>query len=197
MADLDWPGSDGELRDAMERAMAGFAEAARAVQPGQWDLATPCADWSVHDVVDHVVAGERFVVSVMSGATLAESVTASVGLNPDDADVIGQLTTAAAGALEAFAQPLDQVVQHPVGSISARLFLQYRIIDQLGHTWDVAQATGTSAQLDPLAVNLGVKIAQAERSTLERSKNFATRADDDVETGDPVTTLMRLMGRSS
>ncbi len=195
MTGLGQPGEDDKLRDAMERAMAGFADAVRAVQPDQWDLGTPCAEWSVRDVVDHVVAGERFVVSVMSGATLAESVTASVGLDPHDSDVVGQLTSAAASALEAFGQPLDQMVEHPVGSISARLFLQYRIIDQLGHTWDLGQATGSSVQLDPTAVDLGVEIARAERATLERSTNFATQAGDDIETGNQVTTLMRLMGR--
>lgn len=176
--------------------MAAFATAVRTVQPDQWDLSTPCTEWSVLDVVDHVVAGERFVVSVMSGATLAKSVIASVGLNPDDSDVVGQLTSAAAAALEAFAQPLHQVVEHPVGAIPARLFLQYRIIDQLGHTWDLGQATGASVQLDRALVDLGAQIARAERATLELSKNFATRAGDEVETGDQLTTLMRLMGRA-
>lgn len=186
---------DDQLREVMGLAMAGFATAVRAVQSDQWDLPSPCVGWSVRDVVDHVVAGERFVVSVMSGAPLAASVEAAVGLNPDDDDVVGQLATAAAAALTAFGEPLDQMVEHPVGLIAARRFLGYRIIDQLGHTWDLAQATNSPIQLDPVAVDLGVEIARAERTTLELSTNFATEPNDDVETGDPVTTLMRLMGR--
>lgn len=188
---------DDDIRRAMGVTMARFADAVRTVQPGQWQLPSPCDGWSVRDVVDHVVAGERFVVSVMSGAPLAASVEASVGLDPDDDDVLRQVSTAAEKALDAFNSPLDQMVEHPVGSIPARLFLEYRIIDELGHTWDIGQATGNDVHLDPATVDLGLEIARRERTTLERSANFATRPDDAVETGDPLTTLMRLMGRAA
>lgn len=188
---------DDEIRKAMGVVMARFADAVRTVQPDQWDLPTPCDGWTVRDVVDHVVAGERFVVSVMSGAALARSVDASVGLDLDDDDVVRQLTGAAMKALDAFNQPLDQMVEHPVGSIPARLFMEYRIIDQLGHTWDIGQATGNAVYFDPTTVNLGLEIAHNERATLERSANFATQPGDAVETDNPVATLMRLMGRSA
>jgi len=188
---------DDEIRKAMGVVMARFTDAVRTVQPDQWDLPTPCDGWTVRDVVDHVVAGERFVVSVMSGAALARSVDASVGLDLDDDDVVRQLTAAALKALDAFNQPLDQMVEHPVGSIPARLFMEYRIIDQLGHTWDIGQATGNAVYLDPTTVNLGLEIAHNERATLERSANFATQPGDAVETDNPVATLMRLMGRSA
>lgn len=186
--------SDDDLRTAMARTMSGFAKVVATLNPEHWDLPSPCAEWSVFDVVDHVVAGERFTVGVLGGASLTEAVEAQVGLDPK-ADVLEQVTKAAAAALEAFNGSLDRIVDHRVGPISARRMLGFRIIDQLGHTWDVATATGQPVALDPMALAVGVEIALDERPTLERSPNFATSPGDETETGDPLTTFLRTIGR--
>ncbi|MEM7288469.1 MAG: maleylpyruvate isomerase N-terminal domain-containing protein, partial [Actinomycetota bacterium] len=124
--------SDDQLRDAMAKTMAGFAAVVAALEPQHWDLPSPCTQWSVFDVVDHVVAGERFTVEVLAGASLAEAVEAQAGLDPQNADAVGQVTDAAAAALAAFDGSLDRIIDHRVGRISARRMLGFRIIDQLG-----------------------------------------------------------------
>ena len=187
---------DDQLRAAMATTMAGFAAVVAALEPEHWDRPSPCSEWSVFDVVDHVVAGERFTVGVLAGASLAEAVEAQVGLDPQNADVVGQVTDAAAAALAAFDGSLDRIIHHRVGLISARRMLGFRIIDQLGHTWDVAMATDQPVALDPNALAVGLEIALSERVTLERSPNFATSPDDGVQTGDPLTTFLRAIGRA-
>ncbi len=187
--------TDDQLRTAMAKTMTGFANVVAALDAEQWDLPSPCAGWSVFDVVDHVVAGERFTVGVLGGASLADAVAAQVGLDPENADVVEQVTTAAAAALGSFEGSLDRIIEHRVGPISARRMLGFRIIDQLGHTWDVATATGQAVALDPMALAIGVDIALAERTTLERSPNFATSPGDETPTGDPLTTFLRAIGR--
>lgn len=187
--------SDDQLRHAMSKTMAGFA-AVVALEPEHWDRPSPCAGWTVFDVVDHVVAGERFTVAVLAGASLAEAVEAQVGLDPQNADAVSQVTDAAAAALAAFDGSLDRIIQHRVGPISARRMLGFRIIDQLGHTWDVATATDQPVALDPDTLEVGVGIALRERTTLERSPNFATSPDDEIETGDPLPTFLRTIGRA-
>lgn len=181
----------------MATAMAGFADVVAAVEPDHWDLPSPCEGWSVTDVVDHVVTGERFTVQMLAGASLSDAVQVITGLDPGDEDVVGQLTEAAAEALAAFDGSLDRTVDHPVGPITARRMLGFRIIDQLGHTWDVATAIGQGVELDPAALAIGLEISHAERPTLEQSANFATSADDDPPVGaDPLTTFLHLLGRS-
>jgi len=44
-------------RDATTRAI----EVARAVRPEQLDAPTPCAEWSVQDLLDHLVGGTNFL----------------------------------------------------------------------------------------------------------------------------------------
>lgn len=52
--------SDAQLRGAMASTMTGFAALVAALEPQHWYQPTPCTGWSVFDVVDHVVPGERF-----------------------------------------------------------------------------------------------------------------------------------------
>lgn len=187
---------DDQLREAMATTMSGFAWVVAELEPQQWVQPTPCTEWSVFDVVDHVVAGERFTASTLRGASLDEASKAQRGVDPQNPDVLAQVEEAAAAAMAAFDGSLDRIVAHRVGPVSARRVLGFRIIDQLGHTWDIATATGRPGALDPDALAVGVELALAERRTLERSPNFATVRDGPGRTGDPLTTFLRAIGRS-
>lgn len=186
---------DEAMRAAMGAAMTGFAGVVAGLDLEDWDLPTPCTGWSVLDVVDHVLAGERFTVAVMGGASLDDGIRATVGIDPNNGNVLGQLTEAAGAALKSFDGSLDRTIEHRVGLISGRRMLGFRIIDQLGHTYDVATASGQGVDLDSQALAVGLEIVQAERETLERSPNFATTPASRVETGDPLATFLRAIGR--
>ncbi len=176
--------------------MAGFAALVAALEPQHWDQATPCTGWTVFDVVDHVVAGERFTAMTLSGASLAEASEAQVGIDPQNPDVVAQVEEAAAAVLVAFDGSLDRIIEHRVGPVSARRVLGFRIIDQLGHTWDVATAIGRPVALDPDALAIGLDVTRAERETLERSPNFVTLPDDLGETRDLQATFLHAIGRT-
>jgi len=179
----------------MEQAMAGFAAAVARIQPDQWDLPSPCDGWSVFDVVDHVVAGDRFVVRLMDGASLSEAVEGLVGIDPEHDNPVGSVTGAAAAAFAAFGKPLDAILDHPVGQIPARRFLGFRVIDQVGHIWDIATATKAELDLAPDALAVALAVSIEERPTLEASTNFATRAGTDIDNLDPLSAFLELVGR--
>jgi len=181
----------------MASTMTGFAALVAALEPLHWAQATPCPGWSVFDVVDHVVAGERFTAMTLGGASLAEASDAQVGLCPGTPDVVAQVEEAAATALAAFDGSLDRIIEHRVGPVSARRVLGFRIIDQLGHTWDVATAIGRPVVLSPDALAIGLEVARAERATLERSPNFVTLPEDQSATRDPQTAFLRAIGRTA
>lgn len=109
---------------------------------------------------------------------------------------MAQVNEAAATVLAAFDGSLDQIIPHRVGPVSARRVLSFRIIDQLGHTWDVATAIGRPVALDPDALAVGVDVARAERATLEQSPNFVTLSEDQGAMRDPQTTFLRAIGRT-
>lgn len=189
--------SDDQLREAMAAAMKRFAAVVATLEAPHWDLPTPCTEWSVFDVVDHVVAGDRFTTSTLRGASVGDASEKQFGVDPQNPDVVGQIEDAAADALAAFAGSLDRIVEHRIGPVPARRVLGFRIIDQLGHTWDVATATGQPAALDPDALAVGVEVALAERMTLARSPNFAIQPAGPEAAGDPLATFLRGIGRTS
>lgn len=178
----------------MGLAMRGFVAAVAMLETRHSDWPTPCTEWSVLDVVDHVVAGDRFTALTLSGAPLAVAAETSEGLDTANPDLVAQVEDAAALALEGFEGSLDRIIEHRIGPVSARRVLGFRIIDQLGHTWDIATAARLPVLLEPDALAVGLEVTLAERLTLERSPNFALGAVDPA--GDPLTRFLRAIGRS-
>lgn len=175
--------------------MDGFAAVVAEIGTTDWDRPSPCEGWSVHDVVDHVVAGDRFAAIILAGRTLDDAIGEVVGIDHVGDDPVRAVGDAAAGARVGFDRSLDADVDHPVGRISARRFLGFRIMDQLGHTWDVATGIGRPASLDAAAVAIGHEVATTERAMLDASAHFAMPADIDVDSDDLRSTFLHMIGR--
>ena len=47
-----------------------FDEKVRAVQPHQWHLPTPCTEWDVRKLVNHVTVEDMWLPHVLGGATI-------------------------------------------------------------------------------------------------------------------------------
>lgn len=139
-----------ELKDLHRRAVEGWQARCDAVEPGQWADATPCADWDVRTLVNHVVGEELWTPPIVAGATIAE-----VG-DRFDGDVLGQspatvIRTAALEALAAVDQrlPAGGIVHLSFGDVPVEEYVLQLTADHLIHSWDLAAATGQSRQLDP------------------------------------------------
>jgi uncharacterized protein (TIGR03083 family) len=78
-----------DIRRHHQRACAQFGALVHAVRPEQWQLPTPCAGWTVRDLVNHVVGENLWTVPLLDGATIAE-----VG-DIYDGDVLGDDPVAA------------------------------------------------------------------------------------------------------
>ena len=114
-----------------------------AVTAAQWGLPTPCADWSVRDLVVHLVEGARMAQRLLEGAS-ADEARAVFGADHGD-DLGGELDVALRGELDAFGGPkaFEMIVHHPgPGDIPGAAMYRFRIGDYLLHSWDLARATG-------------------------------------------------------
>jgi uncharacterized protein (TIGR03086 family) len=146
----------GTLSSSFEDLVAAYAEfrsRLRLVRPDQWNQATPCREWSVRSLVNHVVLGE------LSYALLLRGGTGEAFLAIQDQDVLGPDPVAAyerstAECLSAFHEPgaLDRVLDYPLGAIPGGQLLGLRLTETIVHTWDLARAVDADDHLDPYLV---------------------------------------------
>jgi uncharacterized protein (TIGR03086 family) len=113
------------------------------VRDEQWADPTPCSEWSVRDLVSHVVMGNRLFAGILAG-TAPEGPPAAA---PPPSGLARAYQDSAADLVAAFGQPgvLDRVVTVPFGTVPGSVALHLRITEILAHGWDVARATGQAA----------------------------------------------------
>lgn len=126
--------------DAHQRAQETFAQVLSGLEPEQLSLPTPCGEWDVEALVDHVISGNQRVVARAGGpaAPLPDELGAA-------------LRSSAEAAEESFAAPgaLTRSYQLPIGELRGSAFIELRTADLLVHAWDLAVATGQPTDLDP------------------------------------------------
>lgn len=163
----------------------------------RWSAPTPCPDWDVRALVNHVVGEELWTAPLLDGATIAD-----VG-DRYDGDVLGEDPgpRAAAAAAEAAAvverhlssgDPAADLVHLSFGDTPVEEYVRQLSADHLVHSWDLATATGQDPALDTdLVLEVGAWFA--ERAEMYRAAGVvgpAVPADDD-----PQSTLLGAFGR--
>ncbi|HSL11739.1 MAG TPA: TIGR03086 family metal-binding protein [Actinomycetota bacterium] len=135
------------------RSVATFDRLVHAIDAGRWDLATPCAEWTVRDLVNHLTNENLWAEALFGGRTIVE-----VG-GAFDGDVLGEDPVAAweaasRGALERMGEPdaMDRLVDLSRGPTPGREYAVELFADHVMHSWDLAKAIGTDDALDPALV---------------------------------------------
>jgi uncharacterized protein (TIGR03086 family) len=136
--------------DLLSRADDGFALRLALVGPGQWAAPTPCTEWDVRALVNHVVGANRRYTMLLHGATTdeAEAIRAADHLGDDP---VASFAATAAELKAAFAEPsaMARTAYHPAGERTGAQLLEMRVLDIAVHTWDLARAIGADESLDP------------------------------------------------
>jgi uncharacterized protein (TIGR03086 family) len=119
----------------------------------QWDLPTPCSDWTVRDLVNHVVGEDLWTPPLVDGRTIEEVGDQFDGDLLGD-DPIGTAQAAAAAAITATSAALPDggIVHLSFGDTPIEEYVWQLVSDHLVHEWDLAAAIGAPRQLDPTAV---------------------------------------------
>ena len=187
--------TDEQLLDFFVRSSASFGEQVRDVDGEEWVAPTPCADWDVRTVVAHVVVGDAQLPLLVNGEAVAlvEEFDPSVlGNNP-----LAAWRGTALAAIRAFAKPgaLAERYAHPIGHITGRRIIGFRITDSLVHAWDIARARHLDVRLDPEIAEYCLDFWQPLASGLPGSGHFAP-ATMPPDGADPGQRLLSLLGRT-
>lgn len=165
------------------------------VQPDQWTASTPCDEWDVRTLVNHVVGEECWVAPLLEGQTIAD-----VG-DRFDGDVVGDDPVAAgrARAAESVAAvdavlPQGGKVHLSYGDEDAEEYIKQLCADHLIHGWDLACGTGQDRTMDAdLVADVAAWFALHED---EWRAGGAIGPRGEL-TGDPQADLLAAFGRSA
>jgi uncharacterized protein (TIGR03086 family) len=176
-------------------AIAEFDRRVRAVRPDQWHNATPCTEWDVRALVNHLVTEQLWVPLLLDGATVED-----VG-NRFDGDQLGDdpvvaWASAAAAAQEAFATAgaLRRSVELSYGRRPADGYCQEMTLDLTVHAWDLARGIKVDERLDEELVGDVLAFIEPQVDQLVDTGMFAppVAVGDDA---DAQTRLLALLGR--
>jgi len=179
--------------DAVElhnRTVGNFARLVGEVGPSQWPARTPCSDWDVRALVNHVVGEERWTVPLMTGKTIAEVGESLDGDLLGD-DPVGAAADAARAAQVAAAEPIA-TVHLSYGDEDASEYLRQLSADHLVHGWDLAAAIGAEPRMD---ADLVAEVTGWFADREETYRSFGMIGDRRVGFTDPADALLGAFGR--
>ena len=159
------------------------------ISPDQLDQPTPCADYTVRGVLEHMVSGATAFAAAYRGEAPAE---------PDLTDplrdfgaVLGDLVAAitAEGALQ-------RTVEAPFGSVPGETFARFVVLDGLVHGWDMATATGQAYEPPDELVAAAETFAHQALDPLRDGQTFA-EATEPAPDAAPIVRLAAYTGRQT
>jgi uncharacterized protein (TIGR03086 family) len=183
--------------DVLDLAKADFEKRLRLVTDDQRDLPTPCADFTVRDLVYHEIRGVRGATVAVRGGSTEDVIEAMTG-----GEIAPNWTEAFNGSYrtmrDMWGMPgvMDRTVHFPIGDIPATLLLQMRIGELAIHGWDLARAIGVDDTIDPVVAAAAWETYQPMVDQLVASGVFGTGPSGNVPDSAPLQTrLLDLTGR--
>lgn len=186
-----------EILEQHARAMDEFDRRVHAVGDDQWSAPTPCTEWDVRALVNHLVSEQRWAPHLLAGETLEQ-----IG-DRYDGDLLGDApastwTAAARAARGAFTAPgaLDGHVHTTMGEIPALEYTRQMTMDLAIHAWDLGRAIGADERLDGALVEALYEAWAPRSDLLAESGVFAppvaVPADADLQ-----VRLLAVLGRDA
>jgi len=160
--------------DDLELAFANTGRLVSGVRADQWTADTPCTDWNVRALANHTT----WVVAMFADVVQGRPPTAA-----RDADLLGDDPAAAfAGTTRATldawrARGFEGTVTFGPGELPAVSAFAINLFDTYVHGWDIAQATGQDAELDPVLCAVLLDALPGLASVVRRGDNFGPEVD--------------------
>jgi uncharacterized protein (TIGR03086 family) len=156
-----------DLLDALDRTFQHTSAVVAAVPKSKLDAETPCSDWHVRDLLEHMIG-------VVAGLGAAAAGTAPAAFALDD-DPATQFDAVATATLEAWRSPgaLDKTIEGPAGAMPGSVYAGINLLDTATHAWDLATACGLPAALPDDVATFTLEVARQTIAPPIRPGRFA------------------------
>jgi uncharacterized protein (TIGR03086 family) len=161
---------------------------------GQLGAPTPCTEFTVHDVIDHmIVLGGSFAHRFRGETPPAVTAPAVYGRVPAD-----EFRTAMDDLLAAICTEgaTERILETPVGTMDGETFARVVAFDGLVHAWDLAVATGRPLRVDPDVVSAVHDFARRALTDDLRATGMFAPATEPPADASAIESLAAHSGRS-
>jgi uncharacterized protein (TIGR03086 family) len=161
------------------------------IRDDQWSAPTPCTEWTVRDLIGHLVGMNRVFTALLRDQPLPQR-----GDHPLGDDPLGAFRDTSTALRAAFEQPgtLERAIVGPLGSATGASRLHWRISDLIVHAWDLAQATGQPLDLPTDLVEQVLAFVGDELPRQSRARRFDP-AQDVAADAPAIDRLIAFSGR--
>jgi len=160
-----------DLFTAFEGAVTSTAEIVKGTEGGLSGAPTPCADWDVRDLLNHII-GTLWLADGLFADREPRYMMVPGGLPSTDLvgdDPVAAYAEASSAALAAAGagDNLTRVHVTPLGEMPGPVLAGFTTLDILMHGWDLSKATGQPADLDGRLAAHALRFAEQTLATPE------------------------------
>ncbi|MEZ5349587.1 MAG: maleylpyruvate isomerase family mycothiol-dependent enzyme [Microthrixaceae bacterium] len=143
--------------EALQTVTMNLASSVASIEPDQWNSATPCSEWDLTALVDHITGGNWFTIAILTGQAGRRRAGGHDGTlqwricYERRGDPVAQCPGGRVHQPEA----LDRTWSHVAGDLTGGQILRLRVHDLIVHSWDVEQALRSGAGLPDHLVRWG------------------------------------------
>ncbi|WP_067534395.1 TIGR03086 family metal-binding protein [Nocardia crassostreae] len=186
-------------RDVLAESHRALTDTVAGVGGDQWELATPCSEWNVTQVVQHA-AGDQLAYAKTLGVgegPAYDPFSPSGSLEGTGAELVRAAVEETAAAWAAVSDGAETVpTPLPHGELPTPVAAVMCALDAAVHAWDIAVATG---QPSPLNDELAGHLLTASRGLVEPLRQwgaYAAVVENGVTSANPVVDeLLTYLGR--
>ncbi len=187
--------SDAERASLVEqlgRAFDAVAGLISNIRADQWSVPTPCTDWTVRRLVNHLIGMNRVFAALLADQPPPPRPSA----DHIEGDPVGAYRDSAATLLAGFGLPgvLERTYHGPLGTATGAERLQIRLYDLLAHGWDLAQATEQPVDLPGDLAEQSLVFARTQLTEQARPGRFGP-AQIVAERAPAIERLVAFLGR--
>ena len=179
--------------DRLATALPVTGRLVEAITPEQWELPTPCPEWTVRGVVNHLVFGHRRFATALTGGTAPAAGEDVPGNDPGSA-----YWSSAEAMLTAFRVDgaLDRPVTIPAGTLPGLVACELRVVEALVHGWDLARATGLPLEFPTVLVEESIAFSRVQLGRLPADRTPFGPSQPAPDDAPLLDRLAALLGRS-
>lgn len=185
-----------DLRPDLDAAHTWVTGLIDDVRPDQLDSPTPCTDYDVRGLVQHIAALPAKLTAIAEGGNPLD-LPAQVAIDADG--VAARYGAEARAAMDRWSDDalLTQTVTAPWGPTPGGLAVGGFVMETVAHGWDLAIATGQDPEADPRIVATAREVGEQALAGVPRGPDLPF--DEEVEApagAGPTTRLAAFLGRS-